>query len=89
MCGNDHPQSSRCKAAILLAHRHALAQIQLISDQTTLASAQLAVARAYGFANWPKLKAEVEARTLDLAQRVDALLLAGKTNKLQSRARLP
>jgi ankyrin repeat protein len=54
----------------------ALAQIQLVSDQVTLASAQLAVARAYGFASWPKVKAEVEARTLDLAEKVDAFCKA-------------
>ena len=47
-----------------------------MSDQVTLASAQLAVARAYGFASWPKLKAEVEARTLDLAEKVDAFCKA-------------
>jgi hypothetical protein len=41
----------------------ALGQIQAVSEQLTLASAQLAVALAYGFASWPKLKAEVEART--------------------------
>ena len=54
----------------------ALAQIQLVSDHVTLASAQLAVAHAYGFASWPKLKAEVEARTLDLAEKVDAFCKA-------------
>jgi ankyrin repeat protein len=54
----------------------ALAQLQLASDQVTLASAQLAIARAYGFASWPKLKAEVEARTLDLAEKVDAFCKA-------------
>ena len=54
----------------------ALAQIQLVSDHVTLTSAQLAVAHAYGFASWPKLKAEVEARTLDLAEKVDAFCKA-------------
>jgi ankyrin repeat protein len=54
----------------------ALAQIQQVSDQLTLASAQLAVARSYGFASWPKLKAEVEARTLDLAEKVDGFCTA-------------
>jgi hypothetical protein len=54
----------------------ALAQIQLVSDQVTLATAQLAVARAYGFESWPKLKAEVEARTLGLAEKVDAFCKA-------------
>jgi ankyrin repeat protein len=54
----------------------ALAQIQLVSDRVTLASAQLAIARAHGFASWPKLKAEVEARALDLANKVDAFCKA-------------
>ena len=55
---------------------HALAQIQAVSDQHTLASAQLAIDRAYGFASWPKLKAEVETRTVDLAEKVDAFCTA-------------
>ncbi|MDX6621738.1 MAG: hypothetical protein QOK36_4124, partial [Gaiellales bacterium] len=58
----------------------ALSQIQLVSDQSTVASAQLAVARSYGFASWPKLKAEVEARTLDLAEKVDAFRKASMTD---------
>src|SRR5262249_31044734 len=32
----------------------------------------LAVAREYGFTSWPKLKDELDARTLDLADKVDA-----------------
>ena len=50
----------------------ALAQMQSVSDHVTLAAAQLAVARAYGFASWSKLKAEVEWRTLDMTEKVDA-----------------
>jgi ankyrin repeat protein len=42
----------------------------------TLASAQLAVAREYGFASWARLKTEVQARTRDLARRSDAFLEA-------------
>jgi len=44
--------------------------------QVTLSVAQRAIAREYGFTIWPKLKAEVEARTMDLAERVDAFLRA-------------
>lgn len=51
-------------------------RIRAVSGRVTLAAAQLAVARDYGFASWPQLKAEVEARTLDLAQKVDAFLEA-------------
>jgi hypothetical protein len=39
--------------------------------QLTLAAAQLAVAREYGFASWAKLKTEVQARSADLAQLAD------------------
>ncbi len=34
----------------------------------TLAVAQLAIAREYGFASWARLKAEVEARTAEIAE---------------------
>ena len=37
-------------------------RIRAVSDRVTLASAQLALAREYGFASWPKLKREVERR---------------------------
>lgn len=40
----------------------------------TLAAAQLSIARGYGFASWPKLKTEVETRTMSLAERVGAFL---------------
>jgi uncharacterized protein len=44
------------------------ARIHAVSDRLTLASAQLAIAREYGFASWPKLKTEVERRTIDSAR---------------------
>jgi hypothetical protein len=50
----------------------ARSRIEAVSAQLTLAAAQLAVARDYGFASWAKLKDEVEARTLALAEKVDA-----------------
>jgi hypothetical protein len=40
----------------------ALERMRALSERLTLASAQLAVAREYGFASWPKLKREVERR---------------------------
>jgi ankyrin repeat protein len=40
----------------------------------TLAAAQLAVAREYGFASWARLKAEVESRNAQLAERVSEFL---------------
>ena len=42
----------------------------------TLAAAQLAIAREHGFASWPRLKAEAQARNAELAQRVDEFLVA-------------
>ena len=42
----------------------ALARIGAVSDRLILASAQLALAREYGFASWPRLKSEVERREL-------------------------
>jgi ankyrin repeat protein len=46
----------------------ATARILALSDRLTLAAAQLAVARDYGFASWAKLKVEVQARVDDMAQ---------------------
>lgn len=66
----------------------ALAQMRLVSDQATLASAQLAVARRYGFASWPKLKAEVEARTADLAEKVEAFCKASVSDGSGRAARM-
>lgn len=55
----------------------ALARIHAVSDRLILASAQLAIARAYGFESWPRLKREVERRevlnTRDL-NRLSSLL---------------
>jgi uncharacterized protein len=42
----------------------ALGRIHAVSDRLMLASAQLAVAREYGFASWPRLKTEVERREI-------------------------
>lgn len=42
----------------------ALARIDAVSDRLQLASAQLALAREYGFASWPRLKREVERREI-------------------------
>ena len=46
-------------------------RIRAVSAAPTLASAQLAVAREYGFASWARLKTAVEARTTDLARQAD------------------
>lgn len=54
----------------------AVARIQAVSGRMTLAGAQLAVAREHGYRSWPRLKAEVEARTSDLAAKAEAFLEA-------------
>jgi ankyrin repeat protein len=46
-------------------------RIRAVSAASTLASAQLAVAREYGFASWARLKTMVEARTTDLARQAE------------------
>ena len=50
----------------------AVGRIGAVSDALTLASAQLAVAREYGFASWTRLRDEVTARTTDLAEQAEA-----------------
>lgn len=55
----------------------AIARIRAVSDRVVLASAQLALAREYGFASWAKLTLEVRRR--DVLNRRD---LAGLTELL-------
>jgi ankyrin repeat protein len=50
----------------------AAGRIRAVSMAPTLASAQLALAREYGFTSWARLKAQVDARTTDLARQVEA-----------------
>jgi len=50
----------------------AAGRIRTVSDALTLANAQLAVAREYGFASWPRLRDEVAARTASLARQAAA-----------------
>jgi hypothetical protein len=44
--------------------REAIARISAVSDRVLLSSAQLAIARDYGFPSWAKLKLEVERRDI-------------------------
>jgi len=46
------------------------------SAPVTLTAAQLTIAREHGFASWPRLKAEAQARNAELAQRVEEFLVA-------------
>src|SRR5437773_888007 len=56
------------------------------SDPLTLATAQRVIAREYGFASWPRLKAEIETRTRDLAERVEVFLRASISGMTMGRA---
>ena len=47
----------------------ALARVHAVSERVILATAQLAIAREYGFDSWPKLKREVQRR--DVLNRRD------------------
>jgi ankyrin repeat protein len=57
-------------------------------ENIALSEAQLRIARQYGFASWPKLKAEVEARVMTRAQRALALVNASTTGRTGRAARL-
>jgi hypothetical protein len=50
----------------------AAGRIRAVADALTLASAQLAVAREYGFASRTRLRDEVTARTVSLARQAEA-----------------
>jgi ankyrin repeat protein len=54
------------------------------AEPPSLAAAQLTVAREHGFASWPRLKAEVEHRTMGRAQRVRAFLEASVRGPMQA-----
>ena len=49
------------------ANPSALTRIRAVSQRVSLAAAQLAVAREYGFPSWPALHAEVERRLAELS----------------------
>ena len=66
----------------------AAGRIRAVSDALTLASAQLAVAREYGFASWPRLRDEVAARTASLAQLADAFCEASIRDSTGRAARM-
>ncbi len=83
-CLPPHPdldQLRRQAKDLLRAAQHgdtdAVARVHAVSDRLILDSAQLAVAREYGFASWARLKTEVTRREIfdarDVA-RLNALL---------------
>lgn len=50
--------------AVQRGDSEAIARINAVSDRVILSSAQLAIAREYGFPSWAKLKLEVERRDI-------------------------
>ena len=54
----------------------------------TLAAAQLAIAREHGYPSWPRLVAEVKARTAERGQRVEDFLVASVRDWTGRAARL-
>lgn len=66
----------------------ALARIGSVSDEVTLAAAQLAIAREYGAPSWPALKAEVQVRSRAFEELVEAFLAASVGYRVGRAARL-
>jgi hypothetical protein len=60
-------QARELHHAALDGDARALRRLRQASGTVTLSAAQLAIARDYGFASWPRLKAEVEHRRAALA----------------------
>ena len=56
----------------------AMRRIQQVSAETTLSAAQLAIARAYGFASWAKLKDEAERRRLSAPDTAPPVLASAE-----------
>jgi Family of unknown function (DUF5990)/Domain of unknown function (DUF5655) len=72
----DRPDTDQLRRQARELHRaaadgdnQALRQLRQVSDRVTLAAAQLAVARDYGFPSWPRLKAEAERRRAEADRR--------------------
>jgi ankyrin repeat protein len=57
-------QAKELHQAAAAHDRTALARVREVSDQITLAAAQTALAREYGFASWARLKSEVQRKRL-------------------------
>jgi len=55
-------QARELYRAALAGDADALRKVRRVSGNVGLSAAQLAIAREYGFASWPQLKAEVERR---------------------------
>jgi GNAT superfamily N-acetyltransferase len=58
-------QARALQRGALAGDAEALRRLRAVSNRTTLTAAQLAIAREYGFASWPRLKADVELSRLE------------------------
>ena len=75
----------------------ALERVHVVSERVSLASAQLALAREYGFVSWARLKTEVVRRQILDDRDVDRLValladepeLATARDRARARAGLP
>jgi hypothetical protein len=67
----------------------ALRRLRQVSGTVALSAAQLAIARDYGFASWPRLKAEVEHRRAQEANPAGAAAGAGAGQAVPRPAAVP
>jgi hypothetical protein len=67
----------------------ALRRLRRVSGTVALSAAQLAIARDYGFASWPRLKAEVEHRRAQAATPAGAAAGAGAGQAVPRPAAVP
>jgi Family of unknown function (DUF5990)/Domain of unknown function (DUF5655) len=65
----------------------ALRRIRAVSDKQMLSAAQLAIAREYGFASWPKLRAEVLRRQAATEPDADTEAVPGTAATTESAPR--
>ncbi len=80
-------QARELYRAALGGDAHALRRLRQVS--VTLPAAQLAIARAYGFASWPQLKAEVEHRLAQPASLAGEAAEAGAQQAVPEPAAVP
>ena len=94
-------QARELHRAALAGDVGALRRLRQVSGTVGLSAAQLAIAREYGFASWPQLKAEVERRRTQAVTGVsenensarqdrageDSAAVAGPNQRLPRRSR--
>lgn len=86
--GQLRRQAKELVRAARTGDKMALERIASVSGEVTLAAAQLAIAREYGMASWPALRAEVRSRSRSLEEMVEAFLAASVGYRIGRAARL-